>query len=394
MAIRWAVASGNWSSTSTWNGGTLPTSADDVFANNFTVTIDQDITAITLRNTSNTSPAITAGGTFTVTGSSGTRNITLTGTLESGGSSISGIATLNNNTPALRIASTSGQTVNFTSPLGFPVTNIGCSVFIEGNAIVNYAGNLNTLISSGNYFQIRNTAANGTLNAVSTLTSNAGSINIGAINIAASNYTLNFVGNMTAVVDYCILTSQACTVNITGNITAGIAQAISAQAAGLVCNVTGNVAAATSQAINSLTVQSTITVNGNVSASSTSVGIFSNNASSIVTANGNLTNVNDFMAVFCPKMRISPTAQQTWTFQTSSGNRQLSTSNVFSGYPSVSDVRRGITYASGTLTGTCDVPNAASVLFGVPVDNTTGSAIYSRAQFLSDMGALVAGYTI
>ena len=39
MAIRWAIASGNWSSTSTWNGGTLPASDDDVYADGKNVTI-------------------------------------------------------------------------------------------------------------------------------------------------------------------------------------------------------------------------------------------------------------------------------------------------------------------------------------------------------------------
>ena len=45
--------------------------------------------------------------------------------------------------------------------------------------------------------------------------------------------------------------------------------------------------------------------------------------------------------------------------------------------PAVTDVRTGVSYASGTLTGTCAVPAAASVGFGVTVDDTTGTAVVS-----------------
>jgi hypothetical protein len=42
--------------------------------------------------------------------------------------------------------------------------------------------------------------------------------------------------------------------------------------------------------------------------------------------------------------------------------------------PAESDVRDGVSYASGALVGSCKVPAAASVGFGVPVDATTGTA--------------------
>ena len=51
MATRFAVATGNFSSGATWDNGAVPTSSDDVYANNRTVTIDGTYTVQTIRNT-------------------------------------------------------------------------------------------------------------------------------------------------------------------------------------------------------------------------------------------------------------------------------------------------------------------------------------------------------
>lgn len=62
MAERWAVASGNWSNTATWNGGTLPGTGDDVYSNGFQVTVDIDVTVLSYRNGAGTTAV--AGGDF------------------------------------------------------------------------------------------------------------------------------------------------------------------------------------------------------------------------------------------------------------------------------------------------------------------------------------------
>ncbi len=51
MALRAAVANGNWSNPAIWNDGVLPTVGDIVASNNFTVTIDQNINVELITNT-------------------------------------------------------------------------------------------------------------------------------------------------------------------------------------------------------------------------------------------------------------------------------------------------------------------------------------------------------
>jgi hypothetical protein len=60
------------------------------------------------------------------------------------------------------------------------------------------------------------------------------------------------------------------------------------------------------------------------------------------------------------------------------------------GNPIESDVRSGITYASGALTGTLNVPPASAVAVGVPVDNTNGTAMID----INQMGALITSFKI
>ena len=50
MALRAAIATGNWSNPAIWNGGVLPNPGDVVASNNFTVTIDQNINVDILTN--------------------------------------------------------------------------------------------------------------------------------------------------------------------------------------------------------------------------------------------------------------------------------------------------------------------------------------------------------
>lgn len=75
MAIRYATKTGSWSDPTVWDSGTLPTSSDIVYANNFTVTINQDIDVEELATQS--ASGITQGGGFLISGNRTINLITL-----------------------------------------------------------------------------------------------------------------------------------------------------------------------------------------------------------------------------------------------------------------------------------------------------------------------------
>lgn len=122
MAERYAVASGNWSATATWDGGTtLPTASDDVYANGFTVTINQDVTVLTLNTRAGTTAI--AGGVFQTSGAR-----TVTADCYAGSSSC---LSLTSSTSSILIGDSYGSN---TTSSRFGVT-INSSCVQNGNAI-------------------------------------------------------------------------------------------------------------------------------------------------------------------------------------------------------------------------------------------------------------------
>jgi hypothetical protein len=92
MAIVYATKTGVWSDTTVWSTGALPTSADDVYTNAFTVSIDQSISVKSLKKSANASPVITAGGNFNVTASA---TITIADGIQAGDNATNSTSVLN-----------------------------------------------------------------------------------------------------------------------------------------------------------------------------------------------------------------------------------------------------------------------------------------------------------
>lgn len=330
MAIVRAIASGNWSNTAIWNTGALPTSNDDVYSNTYTITIDQNVTVLSISNASAT--GVTAGGGFTVSANGLT--ITCTGTGITAGSG----------------------------------ANVHC---ITSNLT---AGNTLTIVSN---------VTGGSASGVGVLNNSSGTVNI----------TGNALGGSSNP-SYAVLNNSTGAINLTGNATGGSqanSNAVRNGSTGTVVVVgTATAGSNTSFGIDNAST-GTFTHTGTVQATG-HAAVQGLSASGTLILSGpfltNNTGVNPVYALrwFWANSNVTPTYYQIRTANLAT-IRPLYTADSVGGNPAASNVRSGTVYGpAGELTGTCAVPGASSVLSGVPVDNTTGTATISAASIRSALG--------
>ena len=343
MANRYAVASGNWSNPSIWDGGTLPTSADDVRANGFTVTIDINISVLSIRTTA-LAPAV-AGGIFHIA-----NGVTLTGDIWSG-----------SNNHGLQFNLPSGQ-----------------SATIIGN--VNGGGN------AGSGIVMINT---GTLNVVGTASANS---NVFGINITtgAAGCTLNFTGSTVAVATPAINAQVQCTINFSGNLVGSALQTgagLVAAASGCIVNINGNITAQGGSGFFT-SVPCTVNASGIFTSSTSQSAIDSSNVSGLITISGELINNGGVAAVYARRIFLG-NSSTIWKFRKPDlSEKILYTGDVLPGVPVDSDVRQGTVYGpSGSLTGTLQVPSPSNVRKGVPTDNTVGTAELTAQDLFNEIAS-------
>ncbi len=383
MALRYAVATGNWSNTATWDGGTLPTASDDVFSNNFTVTIDGTFTVLSIRSTSNASPVISAGGQFRYANGG---NLTCTAAQ----AIYVGVAFA----PTLEMALTSPNTATFNGSV-LTMTNLTNHIAIRNSSTgtLNLNGNYN-LDGSQNPRSLISVTSTGTVNIVGDVTATITGVN-GLINTILMNAagTINITGNVTAstntTLTSSVINASAGTINITGNTTAVSAPAVYMNGPVNYTQI-GNVNGSTIQpAIYNITAAATISVTGIITAGTGAPAIYSAFAlgagygsGTFVKVSGNVVNTNNVMAIVAPRVTID-TATSSWLFQISTGgNRTLYAAGVALGNPATNNVRFGTTYgASSELTGTLIVPSPSNVLQGVGTDATVGTLLMTPQQF-------------
>jgi len=392
MALKYPLANGNWSNAANWNGGTVPALGDDVRANGFTVTIDVDIDVSQIATVA-LAPAV-AGGTFAVNSS---RNITAN--INAGNTSCLTSASAIIVTVIGNINAGSGNVIH-----GINFTNVGSILNVTGNVVAGSSVNVQFGINTS-----------GTLNFIGNATGSATGFNSAAININVGgilNFTGTIQGGSAINPSYGILTAGNGTYNGTivgGSVGSSSGLRITAGIHTINSNVTGGGSASCHGIITiagTLTVNGTVTggngalgaqltnttatFNGNISgsASSASQGLFVTDTASVVTVSTMTFSVIGTTPIY-GFVKFKNTAPTVTVRKANNTNQTLvdpSTTDI----PIVGNVRDGIVYATGSLTGTFKVPSPLTVALGVPTDNTVGSGVIT----IGDMGTLLASYIV
>jgi hypothetical protein len=398
MANYKAAASGNWSAEATWDGGAVPpnSAGHNIYANTFTVTVDTNINVALLTNTGVTgttfvggATAATAGGTF---GLNDGRAIVAT--------SINGPSATTSAVTVLYSGSTSAS-VTASVAITAGVVNGQHAVRHAGTGTLDIVGNCNGGGQSGNSGHAVYLSGTGTINITGNL--------VGGVGTAG----LDSLGG-TAVVNK---SSGAGIINIvSGNVTGGPGQSygIANIAGGAVNVLNGNVTAGTGVYGILQSGAGSVSVTGNISASSTAIGLLA--SAGTVTANGTFTALNGFNAISYSGQLVrasgsfihsvngtvpilaarinlltTPTLAKTrYALNGTSTYVDMFTADNSLEQAVPSDVRSGKVYASGNLTGTCAVPAAGSVALGVPIDDTTGTAVLTPAAIRAELAVELA----
>jgi hypothetical protein len=316
MANRWPISSGNWSDTAIWSGSIKPTAADDVYANNQTVYIDENITVLTLRNAS--IAGVTLGGAFYL-------NNAITASTTAANGLISQIAS----TPLVYITGSNDARINSTMN-----TTTGIKIRMQDSATLTVSGTLyggNTTaaysvlhVSTGNLF-ITGNSTSGT------------NLNMPAVYMAGSGGTY-ILGNVNGNVGHAFENVGSGEIIVNGNITAGGFS----NGRGIINSGTGNITVYGNLIGNANTpIQNSnignIFISGNIQAGTVSgVGI-SNSFTGNITVIGN---ISGSAAVSNPATGISNT-----------GTATIQVTGSIVGGRANGITTTGDTYVSGTIFG-------------------------------------------
>lgn len=352
MSTILAAQNGNWHDGATWTGGVVPGPGDVAVLNGKAIAITQDVTCSEIR--SDATGGATQGGTATVS----TGGLTITANLLLAGS-VSG-------TPDLIVfdaVAPASLTVMAAALQGTtPASTYPCAVLRnQSTGTINITGNITG--SASNRGVVRN-AVSGTINVTGNVTPgpNGSVYTYGIHNVSTGAISVigNVVGGSTQS-GVAIYNASSGTVTVSGDVTGGshsTAYGIQNTAAGIV------------------------TING-LAISGAAPAVLSDASGSLVTLRGAVCNESGVFPVAGGRpVRFDRSAAVQVTFRDTNSNEfTLYEPADLPTYPAASNVKTGTVYGpDNTLTGTCAVPPAESVAFGVPTGSDTGTLQLDPAE--------------
>lgn len=413
MAVRYAIASGNWSNPAIWNGGTLPGAGDDVYANGYNVTIDQDITVNKISIKS--APGITGGGSnFYVVS-----NRIINANLE--GSDVS-YTTLYFNAPNIIVTINGNIIGGSASSWGVYMALSNCTLSVNGTVSGGsgndsygiYVVSNSTVYVNGNVY--RGTAGSSIglyLAGYSSgyivgdvYGSNVGDRWGGLTVMASANATV--IGNLYGNGGCALCCDTTGIVTVTGSLYAGqFYYALFYRSGRFTLNGNINHPVAAYYTVYIQNSATDVTINGTVYAGGSStftIGTDAQNGTIYIKRIEGGSLATDFIpALYLPYSscecfieEIVVGAYGSWPVYGFSrlaniANPKITamrhdgtfyTFGVAEDMPQESDVREGVSYDNGSNTGKLKVPPKSAVAVGVPTDDGVGSALLSGESIL------------
>ena len=329
-----------------------------------------------------------------------------------GGSGVICIGAFNSSTGTISVT---GNVTGGTGNTCYGIYNLLTgAISISGNVAGGSGANTNGAINAAaGTYTITGNVSGGTISTANgIINSSTGTVTItsttisGTVATAVANSvggTVNITGNVTggtAANIYGLNNAGVGTVNVTGNVTGGTVVATSH---GLNNNSTGIVAitgictggaAGASGANNASTgtVRATRAV-GNAYGPANSAGLVA--AVGISNVALGICEIEQFefgTYGMSPtsgtgiRLKKANTNAAIFNYADTAGAKTLIDATTNAAMPAATDVRSGVSFASGAATGSCAVPAASSVAFGVPVDATTGTATLTAANVRTALG--------
>lgn len=365
MANYRAIASGNWSAGATWDGGSVPPNGagHNIYSNNFTITIDTNINVNLISNAAITAPFVggatssAVGGGYSV---SGAYNIALTSNLSAAA------------VPCLSVSTPLGTTTTYSGNISAPSVTGSTVIFSGAGKFQINTGNITS--TSSNLIPITNSGSGN-------LEVNNGIITAGPSGASNAHAIVN-ASNGSVTCNTCTLTASTQGYAINNNVTGSV-----------IINNSTITGAQTNQAVNNGTSATLQCNNCSITGGpSTGVGIVNTgsitcigctftatNTSSAITSSGTTRLSGTFVSSTNGQQPINSTRWILNTVPTASYIQQAldginagsyvrfytADNNLTQANPT--DVRTGVSYASGALTGTLTVPSEGTVSNGVTV---------------------------